>query len=51
MSDEKPETETDEPNSAEEVENKDSVAELSPEEQMALYEESLKNDDWGHQPC
>ncbi len=27
------------------------VAELSPEEQMALYEESLKETDWGHQPC
>lgn len=25
--------------------------ELSPEEQMALYEEKLKEDDWGHQPC
>ncbi len=25
--------------------------ELSAEEQMARYEESLKNDDWGHQPC
>ena len=25
--------------------------ELSPEEQMALYEESLKESDWGHQPC
>ena len=24
---------------------------LSPEEQMALYEEQLKEDDWGHQPC
>ena len=24
---------------------------LSPEEQLAEYEESLKNDDWGHQPC
>jgi len=24
---------------------------LTPEEQMALYEESLKEDDWGHQPC
>ncbi len=23
----------------------------TPEEQMAQYEESLKNDDWGHQPC
>lgn len=24
---------------------------LTPEEQMALYEEQLKEDDWGHQPC
>jgi hypothetical protein len=24
---------------------------LTPEEQMALYEESLKESDWGHQPC
>ncbi|MCH1502421.1 MAG: hypothetical protein L7V86_02455 [Verrucomicrobiales bacterium] len=24
---------------------------LSAEEQMALYEESLKETDWGHQPC
>lgn len=24
---------------------------LAPEEQLARYEESLKNDDWGHQPC
>lgn len=24
---------------------------LSPEEQLKRYEESLKNDDWGHQPC
>jgi hypothetical protein len=24
---------------------------LSPEEQMALYEEELKETDWGHQPC
>lgn len=28
-----------------------SKKELSPEEQMALYEESLKETDWGHQPC
>lgn len=27
------------------------VEELTPEEQLARYEESLKNDDWGHQPC
>ena len=25
--------------------------ELSKEEQMAQYEESLKETDWGHQPC
>ena len=24
---------------------------MTPEEQMALYEESLKETDWGHQPC
>ena len=26
-------------------------ARLTPEEQMALYEEDLKEHDWGHQPC
>jgi hypothetical protein len=24
---------------------------LTAEEQMALYEETLKEEDWGHQPC
>jgi len=24
---------------------------LSKEEQMAAFEEDLKNNDWGHQPC
>jgi hypothetical protein len=24
---------------------------LSPEEQMAKFEEAMKNEDWGHQPC
>jgi len=24
---------------------------LSPEEQLARFEEAMKNDDWGHQPC
>jgi hypothetical protein len=24
---------------------------LTAEEQMALYEEKLKEEDWGHQPC
>lgn len=27
------------------------VNELTPEEQMALYEKELKENDWGHQPC
>lgn len=27
------------------------AAQLTAEEQMALYEKSLKKDDWGHQPC
>lgn len=27
------------------------VEELSPEEQLALYEKELKESDWGHQPC
>lgn len=29
----------------------DNSSELSPEEQMAAFEEALKNSDWGHQPC
>ena len=24
---------------------------LTPEEQMALFEKKLKENDWGHQPC
>jgi hypothetical protein len=27
------------------------AAQLTPEEQMALYEKDLKENDWGHQPC
>ena len=27
------------------------VNELTPEEQMALFEKDLKENDWGHQPC
>lgn len=30
---------------------KPSTAPLTPEEQMALYEEDLKENDWGHRPC
>ena len=29
----------------------EAVKELTPEEQMALYEKDLKENDWGHQPC
>ena len=32
-------------------ENKDKPAQLSADEQMANFEEQLKEDDWGHQPC
>ena len=31
--------------------SKDKSLALSPEEQMALYEKELKENDWGHQPC
>lgn len=27
------------------------VQKLTPEEQMALFEKELKENDWGHQPC
>jgi len=27
------------------------AASLTPEEQMALFEKDLKENDWGHQPC
>jgi hypothetical protein len=27
------------------------IGQLSAEEQMARYEEDLKENDWGHQPC
>ena len=37
------------PNTAGEGSNE--VKELTPEEQMAAYEEEMKNEDWGHQPC
>lgn len=29
----------------------ETIKELTPEEQMALYEKELKENDWGHQPC
>ena len=47
MPDEKESAETQPPS---EVKGKE-TAEPSAEEQMAAYEEDLKNTDWGHQPC
>ena len=38
------------PEQAEQVEI-DAPEKLSAEDQMALYEKTLKEDDWGHQPC
>lgn len=29
----------------------DPPSELTPEEQMAQFEDALKEEDWGHQPC
>jgi hypothetical protein len=33
------------------VQDKEPSSRLTPEEQMELYEKSLKETDWGHQPC
>ena len=43
--DESVESEVEDSNTSEASQN------LDKDEQMALYEEALKNDDWGHQPC
>ena len=43
--DESVETEVEDSNAS------DASQDLDKDEQMALYEEALKNDDWGHQPC
>ncbi len=29
----------------------ETVQKLTPEEQMALFEKDLKENDWGHRPC
>jgi hypothetical protein len=36
---------------ADENEPKPVSENLTAEEQLALFEKSLKEDDWGHQPC
>jgi len=43
-------TQTPAPNPSAKV-NENAVKELTTEEQMALYEKDLKENDWGHQPC
>ncbi len=30
---------------------KNEASRLTPEEQLALFEKELKENDWGHQPC
>ena len=35
----------------EETSDKKPKIPLTPEEQMALFEKELKENDWGHQPC
>jgi hypothetical protein len=36
---------------SQEPSDKKSKVPLTPEEQMALFEKELKENDWGHQPC
>jgi hypothetical protein len=33
------------------AEDQTTPSQLTAEEQMALYEQDLKENDWGHQPC
>jgi len=47
----KSEREPDKVRPAQEIDSKRSAQNLTAEEQMALFEKSLKEDDWGHQPC
>ena len=46
-----PHTEPKQPKKAKVEEKPVDPNELSEEEQMALYEEDLKDSDWGHEPC
>ena len=40
-----------EPQSPKKAGDSEPVKEMSEKEQMEAYEESLKDTDWGHQPC
>ena len=51
MADEKQPAETPEPTEPTEPPTDKPKPELTEDEQMAAYEEDLKNSDWGHQPC
>jgi hypothetical protein len=42
---------SDPPGSAANTSSPSAAGELTAEEQMALYEKDLKENDWGHQPC
>ena len=50
MTDGRQENESASTNPDNDTEKKD-PNQLSPEEQLAAYEEQLKEEDWGHQPC
>lgn len=39
------------PEQADSATGSTSANQLTPEEQMALFEKELKETDWGHQPC
>jgi hypothetical protein len=46
-----PENNKDETKQPESLDTAGKKEELSAEEQMAAFEENLKESDWGHQPC
>ena len=49
-SDKAPDESTQSPSSPQDPNAPDSAT-LSKEEQLARFEEALKDEDWGHQPC
>jgi hypothetical protein len=51
MKDPKPANEDSDPSTEPEAKEPGDPSKLTPEEQMALYEDDLKESDWGHQPC
>lgn len=52
MSDQDPDSKEQEEPKADRIGEKNSTeTDPTPEEQMAAFEEALKEEDWGHQPC